>query len=86
MHNLMVLHGFVRFVTEKELCRNACLFRGGWRNLTTLDVSKSLKYRAGSAYLNEFKVEVKKRMLMYKIEEDEEWEEGEDEEWEEEEW
>jgi len=25
-------------------------------------------------------------MLMYRIEEDEEWEEGEDEEWEEEEW
>jgi hypothetical protein len=29
---------------------------------------------------------VKKRMLMYRIDEDEEWEEGEDEEWEEEEW
>jgi hypothetical protein len=29
---------------------------------------------------------VKKRMLLYRIEEDEEWEEGEDEEWEEEEW
>jgi len=31
-------------------------------------------------------VEVKREMLMYRIEEDEEWEEGEDEEWEEEEW
>jgi len=30
--------------------------------------------------------EVKKRMLMYRVDEDEEWEEGEDEEWEEEEW
>jgi len=29
---------------------------------------------------------VKKGMLLYRIEEDEEWEEGEDEEWEEEEW
>jgi len=29
---------------------------------------------------------VKKEMLMYRIDEDEEWEEGEDEEWEEEEW
>jgi len=29
---------------------------------------------------------VKKGMLMYRLEEDEEWEEGEDEEWEEEEW
>jgi hypothetical protein len=29
---------------------------------------------------------VKKGMLTYRIEEDEEWEEGEDEEWEEEEW
>jgi hypothetical protein len=29
---------------------------------------------------------VKKRMLMYRLEEDEEWEESEDEEWEEEEW
>jgi hypothetical protein len=76
---------FVGFVTEKKLCRNARLLRGGWRNLTTLDVSKSLKCPTGSAYLNEFKV-VKRRMLMYKIEEDEEWEEGEDEEWEEEEW
>jgi hypothetical protein len=31
-------------------------------------------------------VEVKKKMLTYRIEEDEDWEEGEDEEWEEEEW
>ena len=30
--------------------------------------------------------EVKKIMLMYRVDEDEEWEEGEDEEWEEEEW
>jgi hypothetical protein len=29
---------------------------------------------------------VKESMLMYRIDEDEEWEEGEDEEWEEEEW
>jgi hypothetical protein len=29
---------------------------------------------------------VKKEMLTYRIEEDEDWEEGEDEEWEEEEW
>jgi hypothetical protein len=30
--------------------------------------------------------EVKQEMLTYRIEEDEEWEEGEDEEWDEEEW
>lgn len=35
---------------------------------------------------NRFCGEVKKGMLMYRLEEDEEWEEGEDEEWEEEEW
>jgi hypothetical protein len=29
---------------------------------------------------------VKECMLLYRIDEDEEWEEGEDEEWEEEEW
>jgi hypothetical protein len=29
---------------------------------------------------------VKRKMLTYRIEEDEDWEEGEDEEWEEEEW
>jgi hypothetical protein len=29
---------------------------------------------------------VKNEMLTYRIEEDEDWEEGEDEEWEEEEW
>jgi hypothetical protein len=82
----MVTHGFIRFETEKKLCRKTLLLRGAWRNLTTLDVSKSLNLPTGSGYLIEFMVEVKKRMLMYRIEEDEEWEEGEDEEWEEEEW
>ncbi|XHH08692.1 MAG: hypothetical protein ACFCUE_14155 [Candidatus Bathyarchaeia archaeon] len=60
--------------------------RGAWQILTTFDVSKSLKLPVGSGYLFAFMLEVKKRMLMYRIEEDEEWEEGEDEEWEEEEW
>jgi hypothetical protein len=48
-------------------------------------VAKSLKLPMNSGYLC-FNGEVKKRMLMYRIDEDEEWEEGEDEEWEEEEW
>jgi hypothetical protein len=49
-------------------------------------VSKSLKLPVDSVIFNCVCGEVKKRMLMYRIDEDEEWEEGEDEEWEEEEW
>ncbi|MGD6810736.1 MAG: hypothetical protein ACQCN3_13650 [Candidatus Bathyarchaeia archaeon] len=76
----------IQVETEKKWCRKTLLLREAWRNLTTLDVTKSLKLPASSGYLIAFMVEVKKRMLMYRIEEDEEWEEGEDEEWEEEEW
>jgi hypothetical protein len=86
MANLMVLYVFGRFRTEKKMCRNTLLLRAAWQKVTTLDVSKSLNWRVGSAYIKRFCGEVKKKMLMYKIEEDEEWEEGEDEEWEEEEW
>jgi hypothetical protein len=56
----MVLHAQSYFVTEKKWCRRTILSRGGWRNLTTLDVTKSLNYRGGSGYLNANLVEVKK--------------------------
>jgi hypothetical protein len=48
------------FHTEKKWCRRTMLSRGGWRNLTTLDVTKSLNCRGGSGYLNANLVEVKK--------------------------